>query len=204
MFCYFLYCNFKHAYYFQDLALEHLQSNRIYKSVTMVYSNIIITVLWPPLWSSGQGSWLQIQKSGFDSRHYQIFWEIVGLERGSLILMSITEELLGRESSGSDLERWEYSRRDSSLWPRGTLYPHKLALTLPTSGGRSIGILSSRTQATEFFITILDIYLKQNALVTGFCLRFKWCLLTCVQSSELVSRALPIGPSWLGTTGKRR
>jgi hypothetical protein len=26
---------------------------------------------WPPLWSSGQSSWLQIQRPGFDSRHYQ-------------------------------------------------------------------------------------------------------------------------------------
>jgi hypothetical protein len=25
----------------------------------------------PPLWSSGQGSWLQIRRPGFDSRHYQ-------------------------------------------------------------------------------------------------------------------------------------
>jgi hypothetical protein len=25
----------------------------------------------PPLWSSGQSSWLQIRRSGFDSRHYQ-------------------------------------------------------------------------------------------------------------------------------------
>jgi hypothetical protein len=37
----------------------------------------------PPLWSSGQSSRLQIQMSGFDSRHYQIFLEVVGLERGS-------------------------------------------------------------------------------------------------------------------------
>jgi hypothetical protein len=29
----------------------------------------------PPLWSSGQSSWLQIRRPGFDSRHYQIFWE---------------------------------------------------------------------------------------------------------------------------------
>jgi hypothetical protein len=27
----------------------------------------------PPLWSSGQSSWLQIQRSDFDSRRYQIF-----------------------------------------------------------------------------------------------------------------------------------
>jgi hypothetical protein len=36
----------------------------------------------------------------FDSLRYQIFWEVVGLERGPLSLVSTTEELLGRESSG--------------------------------------------------------------------------------------------------------
>jgi hypothetical protein len=30
------------------------------------------------------------------------------------------------------------------------LYPQKLLLTSPTSGGRSVGIVRSRTQATEF------------------------------------------------------
>jgi hypothetical protein len=44
-----------------------------------------------PLWSSGQSSWLQVQRSGFDSRRYQIFWEAVGLERGPLNLVSTTE-----------------------------------------------------------------------------------------------------------------
>jgi hypothetical protein len=58
----------------------------------------------PPLWSSGQSSWLQIQMSGFDSRRYQIFCEVVGLERGPLSLVNKTEELLGRKSSGSGLE----------------------------------------------------------------------------------------------------
>jgi hypothetical protein len=43
-----------------------------------------------PLWSSDQCSWLQIQRSGFDSRPYQIFWEVVGLKRGPLSLMSTT------------------------------------------------------------------------------------------------------------------
>jgi hypothetical protein len=32
----------------------------------------------------------------------------------------------------------------------GPLYPQKLALTSPTSGGRSVGIVRSRTQATVF------------------------------------------------------
>jgi hypothetical protein len=91
----------------------------------------------PPLWSSGQSSWLQIQRSGFDSRRYQMFWEVVCLERGPLSLVSTTEELLDRKSSGSSLERREYGRRDPSHWPRGTLYPQKLALTSPSSGGRA-------------------------------------------------------------------
>jgi hypothetical protein len=40
----------------------------------------------------------------FDSRHYQIFWEEVGLEQGPLSLVGITEELLELKSSGSGLE----------------------------------------------------------------------------------------------------
>jgi hypothetical protein len=34
---------------------------------------------------------------GFDSRRYQIFWEVVGLERGPLSLVRITEELFERK-----------------------------------------------------------------------------------------------------------
>jgi hypothetical protein len=62
-------------------------------------------------------------------------------------LVSTTEELIGRESSGYGLESREYGSRDPSRSQLGTLYPQKLALTSPTSGGRSIGIVRSRTQA---------------------------------------------------------
>jgi hypothetical protein len=68
--------------------------------------------LRPPLWSSGQSSWLQILRSRFDSRRYQISWEVVGLERCPLSLVSTIEELLERNSSGSGLEKWEYGRGD--------------------------------------------------------------------------------------------
>jgi len=34
------------------------------------------------------------------------------------------------------------------------LYPQKLALTSPTVGGRSVGIVRSRTKATEFLAEI--------------------------------------------------
>jgi hypothetical protein len=49
------------------------------------------------LWSSGQSSWLQIQRSEFDSRRYQIFWEEVSLKRGQISLVTTIEELLGRK-----------------------------------------------------------------------------------------------------------
>jgi hypothetical protein len=92
------------------------------------------------VWSSGQSSWLQIQRSGFDSRHYKIFW-VVDLERGPLSIVSTIEELFERKSSGSGLENREYGIRDSSRWPRGTFHPQNFTLTSPTNGGRSVGIV---------------------------------------------------------------
>jgi hypothetical protein len=62
------------------------------------------------LWSSGQSSWPQVQRSRFDSQHYQIFREVVGLERGLLSLVSTIEELLGRKIIGSSPEIREYGR----------------------------------------------------------------------------------------------
>jgi hypothetical protein len=65
---------------------------------------------------------------GFDSRRNQIFWEVVGLERGPLNLVRITEELLEWKSSGSGQENRINDRGDPLRWPRDTLYPQKLAL----------------------------------------------------------------------------
>jgi hypothetical protein len=79
-----------------------------------------------PLWSSGHSSWLQIQRSGFDSLRYPIFWEVIGLERGPLGLVSTIEELLWRKCSSSGLESRGYGRRDPSHSPNGTLYPQKV------------------------------------------------------------------------------
>jgi hypothetical protein len=44
--------------------------------------------------------------TGFDSRCYQIFWEVMGLERGPLSFVRIIEELLEWKSSGSGLGNW--------------------------------------------------------------------------------------------------
>jgi hypothetical protein len=59
------------------------------------------------------------------------------------------------------LESLEYGRRYPSRWPHGILYPQKLALTSPTSGGRSVGIVRSRTRATEFLVFCIIRYAGQ-------------------------------------------
>jgi hypothetical protein len=126
---------------------------RISASINLKYSrssssSSSTVTSWEYLYGIVDSSWLQIQRSGFDFRRYQIFREVVRLKRDP---RSTTEELLERKSSYSSLESPEYDRRDPSRWPRGTLCPQKFELPSPTSGGRSIGIVRSRTQATEFF-----------------------------------------------------
>jgi hypothetical protein len=103
-------------------------------------SYCIVYVLWCPayfqlldsgcshfmflsLWASGQNFWLQIKRSVLGYQRYQIFWEVVGLERDPLSLVSTIEELLERKSSGSGLESREYCHRDPSRWPCSTHYP---------------------------------------------------------------------------------
>jgi len=36
------------------------------------------------------------------------------------------------------------------------IYPQKLALTSPTGGGRSVGMVRSRTKATEFSLVLWE------------------------------------------------
>jgi hypothetical protein len=66
-------------------------------------------------------------------------------------LRSTIEELLGRKSSGSGLESRE-----------------SLALTSPTSGGGSVGIVRLRTQATEFslvFFLVLCVFFNYSVCI---------------------------------------
>jgi hypothetical protein len=69
----------------------------------------------------------------------------VGLERGPLSLVRIIEELLEWKSSGPG---------NPLRWPRDTLHPQKLALTSPTSSGRSVGIFACGLKATEFVLFV--------------------------------------------------
>jgi hypothetical protein len=64
------------------------------------------------------------------------------------------------------LENREYDHRDPSRWPRDTLYPQELVLTSPKSGGRSVGIVRSRTKATELLLLLLLVWYSENKIIS--------------------------------------
>jgi hypothetical protein len=101
-----------------------------------------------------------------------IFWEAAGLERGPLSLVRTTDELLeGRVAP--PVQKTEINDLGNLLrWPRDTLYPLKLALTSPTSGGRSVGIVRSRTKAKEYSLITLfrNVQNAVEHLLNSLCL----------------------------------
>jgi hypothetical protein len=70
----------------------------------------------PHLRSSGQSSWLPIQMSRVLFPALPDFLRSSGSGTGPLSLVSTTEELLGRTSSGSGLENREYGPGDPLRW----------------------------------------------------------------------------------------
>jgi ribosomal protein L37E len=50
---------------------DHYRFSFNYHQIKRHINTCCIRFSRPPLWSSGQSSWLQIRKPGFDSRHYQ-------------------------------------------------------------------------------------------------------------------------------------
>jgi hypothetical protein len=91
----------------------------------------------------------------------------VDLERGPLSLVGRIEELLGRNNSGSGLEILEYGRRGSAALNTSLLYPQKLALISQTSGGRSVGIVRSRSHVIGFHFN-LELHVRRLISNEGY------------------------------------
>jgi hypothetical protein len=105
------------ASYFQfgfnrkDLSVFQLRERFIRLQICL---HVCVFVVRSPQWSGDRSSWLQIQRSGFNSRRYQTFREVVVLERFSLSSVSTIEVLLERKFSDSGLDSRKYGRRDPS------------------------------------------------------------------------------------------
>jgi hypothetical protein len=97
----------------------------------------------PPLWSSGQSSWLQ---------------------NCPLSLLSTTEELLGRKSSCCDQENLDYRRTDPSPCPRGTIYPQKSSQLIPF-----LTLVATWYDQTESRLIIVYTELLKQLVATDNC-----------------------------------
>jgi hypothetical protein len=98
----------------------------------------------------------------------------VGLEWGPLSLVSIIEEILEWKSRGSGQENRINGRGDPLHWPRDTLYPQKLALTSPTSGDSSAGIVRLRTKGhgVQFYTPPMELSLLEKLPVAQLLINF--------------------------------
>jgi hypothetical protein len=81
----------------------------------------------------------------------------------------ITEELLEWKSSGSGSRKPGLTAVGIRCAEHSTHLSTKLALTSPTSGGRSVSIVRLRTKATEFSSRFLSDALDLNGIVTEEC-----------------------------------
>ena len=131
---------------------------------------IISAPEWPPLLSSGQSFWLQIQRSRVRSPALPDFLSSSGSGTGSIQPREVKwGATWKKKSSGSRSRKQRLTAMGTRCADHVTsFYPQKLALTPPTGGGRSVGIVRVRTKATEFVCFYL-IYLVSTIDHTNSC-----------------------------------
>jgi hypothetical protein len=102
------------------------------------------------MWSSGQSSWLKIQRFGFSSLLYEIFWVVVGLEvvhsTSWVQLRSYFEERVAALVAKAQSTAAGNRHADYVAYNIRKMLTHASLTTY----GRSVSIVRSRAQATEF------------------------------------------------------
>jgi hypothetical protein len=107
----------------------------------------------------------------------------VGLERGPLSHVWIIEELLEWKSSGSGSRKPRLTAMEIRCADHATpSIRKKVALTSPTSGGRSVGIVRFWTKATEFNFLVKSLKGIHGISITCSCI---------FQSTHIKSDCLP-------------
>jgi hypothetical protein len=102
--------------------------------------------------ASWRTSWIDAQQDATPKGKNQFLLPILippSAPYSSVIWGWYGRPISGKTTKWTGVEIREYGHGDQLRWPRDTLYPQKLALTSPTSGGRSVGIIRSRTETTE-------------------------------------------------------
>jgi hypothetical protein len=115
-----------------------------------ISNEIYETVFWngSPLWSSGQSSWLQIQRLWVQFLAIPDFLISSGSGTGSTQPCGYSWGATWKRKY--QIRSRKHDSRDPLCWPHNTLYLQKLALTSLTSGGCLVGIVRSWTKATKF------------------------------------------------------
>jgi hypothetical protein len=104
--------------------------------------NQIVTCVWPPLWFSGQSSWLKIQKSRVRFPTLPDYLWNSGPWKGPLSLMRTVEELLEWQVAAAAWKTEINNSRDLLRWPCNTFVALKAGTNF-TEQWRPLGLYTS-------------------------------------------------------------
>jgi hypothetical protein len=124
------------------------------------------------VWSSGQSFWLHIQRAWFDSRRYQIFWEVVGLERSPLSLVGTIEELLRRSAFVNKPMNFRVLQNEGNL-----LLSERILTS--QDGLSSTESLLDLESSSLYSISQLNLIYCITTLYTGTYINWIWVMKVC-------------------------